>query len=98
MKVKYKETSRGGLAVNVIDALRKRALTCSFESFGAVRAFPACTAKSPWELPRKELKVPENSLADERLTRVFKPLLGCARSLETSATVRGSRAHRCPGS
>lgn len=32
MKVKYKETSRGGLAVNVIDVLRKPALTCSFES------------------------------------------------------------------
>ncbi len=47
MKAKYKETSRGGLAINVIELLAKHTLICRFASFGAVRAFPSCTAKSP---------------------------------------------------
>ncbi|MFF5504163.1 hypothetical protein [Streptomyces roseolus] len=47
----YKETARGGLAVNIIDVLKLQALISAFASFSAVRAFPAYLAESPWNFP-----------------------------------------------
>ncbi|MCL2733683.1 MAG: hypothetical protein FWE15_27190, partial [Actinomycetia bacterium] len=57
MKIKYKETARGGLVVHVIDVLTFQAVACTFPPFGSVGAFGTCMAESPSEVPPTEPKL-----------------------------------------